>query len=1148
MQTRRRSSSSPVARLCAVLLPVALFHASSRAQDAVPLTATPDALAAWKFNNGQEFPGATGSLTVDQDVRRENRPSLKLVGDFTKGGMYVQAGRKVDRVDVREIAAWVRNPGSDRFTLRLTDGSGQAHQFSVRTEPGDGWQRVVLPIDHFFERRGRADAPTGVAKYDYWGGAKDGQWHGPATGIYFITGKPTRGGDDASKVRTFWLNDVTLTARASAAAVAETRTSVRLDQVSDGEHGWTVSLGGEVPGAKGSLAVAKDEPATGQTALKLSGDFTGGGAYVAAIRDLKGLVTGDVSSFRMKAKTDNAASITVQLVDATGQTHQRKGVKLTPDGQWHELTLTPKEIAGGEHWGGAKDGKWHNPPTRLVLSVTAGSDKAKKQPVVYLADVRAEALTPVFAQPAAFKADFDRGAKLDDGWVSSGKVSVDPTGAFKNTAGALLLSRALEDIDKPCTVTGPTFPAGPGQWQVGVAVRSDLNSPDNSYSGTAHLDALDAAGKVLESFPLADVFGRRDWQPITKRVDLPKGTAAARFRAQLNKAHGKLWLDDVSASYLAPAQQRDDRIARVLFSTAALGNLLLPEDPRTVSITVEATKPLGDDQRALSYVVRDYWGAEQTKPATVSLAATPEKKAGKLLYNGSIDLRDAPLEVGRYYELHASVPQPGGEPFTNHTSLAILPPAVTKQYKPEDVPFTSRNWDNRSTEYIRLSDRLGIRVVGIWGGWSSKAPYAAEAPRLELAKELGLGWLTTTPASTIERGKTDYDETALRQGVRNLIEKFGQHRPFYINLGNEPHGTGDKVLRNVAAYKAIYEEVKKVDPTIPVIATSVEPNEEYFKAGYGQWCDAFDFHIYEGPEDVRRTIGQYKALMKKYDVEKPIWSTELGLNSQGVTRHVVAQEVTKKFATFFAAGGARACWFALVYPDADGKSSGSSGDSHNVFDSRFNRYCPRLDAVAYYNAVNAIAVKKFVAERQYPAEGEGGGRGVRAFLFRDKENRTLQVLWRDEGRQDATVPLPGVRDVQVIRVDGSRRALNADGKGVTLSLTADPLLLLYEGGPATLPDALGEPAATLEGLSPTASRGRPVTFSVALKGAKADDVNVVAPAFWTVAKAPGAGQAPVAFTLTPPADTAAHHADFTVTLGTDATRVGELYYRTPLAD
>jgi hypothetical protein len=492
------------------------------------------------------------------------------------------------------------------------------------------------------------------------------------------------------------------------------------------------------------------------------------------------------------------------------------------------------------------------------------------------------------------------------------------------------------------------------------------------------------------------------------------------------------------------------------------------------------------------------------------------------------------LELGRYYEVHVAVPgEAGAEPYRAQTSFAILPEAETKKYKPEEVPFTSRNWDNRITEYIRLTDRLGIRICGLWGGWSAKAPYTAQAPQLELVKQLGMGWLTNTPAAQIEAGKTEYDETALRLGVRNLITQYGAVRPMIVNLGNEPHGKGDRVLKNVAAYRAIYEAVKKTDPTIPVVATSVEPNEEYFQAGYGQWCDAFDFHIYETHESVRRTIGEYRELMKKYHCEKPIWSTELGLNSQGQTRLAVATSLTKKFASFFAAGGTSASWFGLLYPDPDGKSFGSSGDSHNVFDCRYNRYAPRLDAIAYFNAVNAIAIKKFVEEKEYP-------NGVHAFLFSDRDARSLQVLWSDQGRQDVAIPLAGVTEVQVIRVDGSRRALQADSTDVTLSVGDEPLLLLYQGGGALAPQ-LAAPAVTLEALPKTLSRKEASALAISTKAFPLDGIDLIAPPSW---KWENKG---LGFNVTPPPGSAVREADFILTL-TDAKglRRGELYARAPL--
>src|SRR5438093_8776899 len=111
----------------------------------------------WKFGNGGEFPGATGSLAVDASAKRDGRDSLKLTGDFTKGGKYVQAGRDIPDVDIRQLSLWIRNPDSDRLTLRINDATGQCHQIALITEKSPDWQRIVLPLQQFFARRGQSD-------------------------------------------------------------------------------------------------------------------------------------------------------------------------------------------------------------------------------------------------------------------------------------------------------------------------------------------------------------------------------------------------------------------------------------------------------------------------------------------------------------------------------------------------------------------------------------------------------------------------------------------------------------------------------------------------------------------------------------------------------------------------------------------------------------------------------------------------------------------------------------------------------------------------------------------------------------------------------------------------------------------------------
>ncbi len=85
-----------------------------------------------------------------------------------------------------------------------------------------------------------------------------------------------------------------------------------------------------------------------------------------------------------------------------------------------------------------------------------------------------------------------------------------------------------------------------------------------------------------------------------------------------------------------------------------------------------------------------------------------------------------------------------------------------------------------------------------------------------------------------------------------------------------------------------------------------------------------------------------------------IHSTELGLNSQGQTRHAVSLEMIKKFTVFFAEGCDTVSWFTIQYPDPKGKARGQFGDSHCVFDCKYNLYNPRLDAITYYNMIKCI--------------------------------------------------------------------------------------------------------------------------------------------------------------------------------------------------
>lgn len=128
------------------------------------------ALAGWRFSNGPEFPGATGSLEYI------GNGELRLTGDFTQGGKgYVSASHAVDAPGANKLSFQIRGP-LGLIGVRLNDSQGQVHQHFVAAGSGsDEWIGIDIPI---------IGSPE-----SHWGGAKDGLFRGDVTGIGFAAHK-----------------------------------------------------------------------------------------------------------------------------------------------------------------------------------------------------------------------------------------------------------------------------------------------------------------------------------------------------------------------------------------------------------------------------------------------------------------------------------------------------------------------------------------------------------------------------------------------------------------------------------------------------------------------------------------------------------------------------------------------------------------------------------------------------------------------------------------------------------------------------------------------------------------------------------------------------------------------------------------------
>ena len=178
-------------------------------------------------------------------------------------------------------------------------------------------------------------------------------------GILRIEARKDLGKNDPVQA-TLWVDDVTV--------VAGTKTKVLNDFEAESKD-WTYNGGVEFPGAKGSFARDATVAHGGQASGKLEADFAGGGSYVGTLRDLSTLDLPDATEFRFWAKGKDLRSLSVRLIDATGQCHQKIGIPLAAGNDWQEVVLKIDGIVGGEHWGGANDGKWHGPAKSLGLNI-----------------------------------------------------------------------------------------------------------------------------------------------------------------------------------------------------------------------------------------------------------------------------------------------------------------------------------------------------------------------------------------------------------------------------------------------------------------------------------------------------------------------------------------------------------------------------------------------------------------------------------------------------------------------------------------------------------------------------------------------------------------------------------------------------------
>ena len=1113
---------------CAVIL---AGTRESEAQSSIQLIQPDAPTGGWNFHDGREFPGAKGSLALEKEGSPSRGPALALQGDFSGGGNYVSMGRSVEPIDPRMISFNLRYPGASSLSMRLEDANGTTHQLVLEIEKRDAWQRIQFPAEAFFKNIGTPNAVRGVQKYEKWGGTR-GNFAPPLKAITVILRRNhVQEGHTSGSLRVADFEISGVSAEEKSAAKGDTvQQTVRLDDLLRfGFNDWKFYKSHN--GTKAGVDVVKDQPEAGQYALKFHADFSQEGHYAGFVKSLDTLQIDSVEAIHLRMMSPNMRMYTVQIQDASGQTHQRKWIPIEGDGQWRDVTIRPDAIVGVEKWGGANDGKLHQPVKGLTILVNPDTKNDVLAPELWLTDIRADVTQAGASDAPAFTEDFEKTDVLSD-WETRGDAKRQTGDAMQGEA-ALRLTRPLTQVNEPNTATGPAFPAAPGTWTVSGAARAEIHSPDSSYHGALHVAWLDGNDKVLERKTIQETYNQPTWRAFREQVTAPSGAVAGRLELSMHKTYGWYEVDDLAAVRVATAPL-ETKVDRVIINADAIGTLFLPEQPVVLNTLVRTRKPLEDAERRATYAITDYWGAEYV---TGELMLEFERfRDGHFTYRAAIDASAADLPLNKYFGVTMTV-DPDSEAFLGFRSFARLPEAPSHQYAHDKIPFSLRNWDPRVAGYVDIAARMGFRKVNSWGDLNLNQLEKSNIHRAEDFRKYGMNVeVGHRGVSMVENGRIEVMDK-LHEGSVALVKNVGDLAAYYC-LGNEPHGDLEQIRHNVQAYKIVYEAIKATDPDAFVVSTSHGPDETYFEEGYHQYCDAYDFHIYESYRGMPSRIQKFNELGEKYGAVKPVFCTEMGVNSQGMTRHFVGVEMIKKFTTFFAYGGAHVSWFTIMYPDPQGTIFGSSAEAHNMFDARYRTYSPKLDAIVHYHYLNSYLDKTLVDKTRVD-------NGTEQYLFANDQGECLQVIWNDENSESVWVPLPKGADVRMIRIDGHDAKLRASDGGIGVLAGNEPILLLYDQAkPALTPVEAGR--MRLVSVVRPLVRGEEMILDVEGTDLTPDRVRVEPPPRWTVNVESLTEQA-VRVRVTAPRDTSAREGRILIQrLGADGVLEGELPVAIPL--
>ena len=224
--------------------------------------------------------------------------------------------------------------------------------------------------------------------------------------------------------------------------------------------------------------------------------------------------------------------------------------------------------------------------------------------------------------------------------------------------------------------------------------------------------------------------------------------------------------------------------------------------------------------------------------------------------------------------------------------------------------------------------------------------------------------------------------------VKTLVNRY-KDKVKYWEIRNE----GISAPNAFDITKYTYKWIKEADPeaTVLVLAIAGDGDPKYRKGlrafdsllakGMGDYFDIANFHYYgtiDGDFDKRleERYDEYKAILDKYGIKKPIWVTETGTSSYEnsllsgkSSKQRQARDMVKRLVIFSAKGAEKVIWFNYKQTRKKDKFYGCNIIGHGIGPKpAYYTFKLLVEKIGYYKTVemlrrDSVRLYKFTADK-----------------------------------------------------------------------------------------------------------------------------------------------------------------------------------------